>query len=329
MPKRLVLARHLDWLLDSQDQVLSRAQAMAAGMTKHAIANRVRYDGWWAILPGVFLTHAGDLTRRQMLVAALLWAGPDSAVDARDACRFHGIKAVSNDTEVVDIVIPPDGKVRSTGFVHVRRARATHQVVSTGQLRYVDAATAVIAATRGLTNERRVLAAISDALQRRACTEGELLRAHVQGAPKNAALTDRVLAAVTRGPRSVPEVDFHHLAEASTVLPPLLYNALLRLPDGRTISPDALAEDAGLVHETNGRKSHRREDLFEDMQERHEVMTVAGLTVLHNTPRQLWTQGRRIITGFETCYLRQRGRGLPPGVVLLRRGPDGCAATAG
>ena len=65
------------------------------------------------------------------------------------------------------------------------------------------------------------------------------------------------------------------------------------------------------------------------MQQRHEVMTVAGLTVLHSTPRQLWTQGRQVITSFETCYLRTRGRGLPPGVMLLRRGPEGCAATAG
>jgi hypothetical protein len=100
-------------------------------------------------------------------------------------------------------------------------------------------------------------------------------------------------------------------------LPPLLYNRRLKLPGGRIISPDALALDAGLVHETNGRAAHRRDDLFDDMQERHDAMTVAGLTVLHNTPRRIALRGREVITQFERCYVRDAGRGLPPGVVLL------------
>ena len=328
MPRRLILAPHLYGLLAVQDGLLTRAQAYQAGMTKHAVANRVGYAGWHAVLPDVFLTYTAGLTRRQMLIAALLWAGPEAAIDGRDACRFHGVRAVAVDDDRIDIVIPATGRVRSTGFVNVRRTVAPLRVVQTERLRYVDPATAVIAATRRMPNERNVLAALSDALQRNACTEHELLRAHVQATPRNAAVTDRALAAIGSGARSVPEVTFKELAEASAVLPPLQYNCLLRLPSGRKISPDALAEDAGVVHETNGRKFHQREDLFEDMQERHELMTVAGLIALHNTPRQLWTNGRRIISGFETCYLRNCGRGLPPGVVILRRGPSS-AAVAG
>jgi hypothetical protein len=93
---------------------------------------------------------------------------------------------------------------------------------------------------------------------------------------------------------------------------------LLRLCDGRLISPDALFLDAGLVHETNGRVAHLREDLFEDMQERHDAMTTSGLTVLHNSPRRLALHGREVISQAERCYLRDVGRGLPPGVTLVR-----------
>jgi hypothetical protein len=71
------------------------------------------------------------------------------------------------------------------------------------------------------------------------------------------------------------------------------------------------------VHETNGRSAHRREDLFEDMQVRHDAMTEAGLTVLHNAPRRIALRGREVIAQFERCYLRDVGRGLPPGVELL------------
>jgi len=102
------------------------------------------------------------------------------------------------------------------------------------------------------------------------------------------------------------------------VLPLLLYNCVLRLPDGRLVSPDALAPGAGLVHETNGAVAHRRADLFDDMQERHDAMTVAGLTVLHNTPMRLGAQPRLALAQVERCYLRLAGRGLPPGVTIVR-----------
>jgi hypothetical protein len=95
-------------------------------------------------------------------------------------------------------------------------------------------------------------------------------------------------------------------------------NALLRLPEGELISPDALFLDAGLIHETNGRIAHQREDLFEDMQVRHSLLTTAGFTVLHNSPRRLATHGREVLVQVERCYTRDRGRGLPPGVTLVR-----------
>lgn len=166
------------------------------------------------------------------------------------------------------------------------------QVVSTERLRYLEPAAAVIAATRRLSSDRAVLALVSDAVQRGVVGFEALMRAHIQGPPRNSRRADRALEHVGAGVRSAPEGDFRRLAEASTILPPLLYNRMLRLPSGRCISPDALAAEAGLVHETNGRGPHRRDDLFEDMQERHDAMTEAGLTVLHNPPRRIWLAGR-------------------------------------
>jgi NADH:ubiquinone oxidoreductase subunit F (NADH-binding) len=47
-------------------------------------------------------------------------------------------------------------------------------------------------------------------------------------------------------------------------------------------------------------------------------MTTAGLTVLHSSPHQLRTEPQRIIAQVEACYLRDRGKGLPAGVKLVR-----------
>ena len=314
---RLCPSKLLDALLVEQDWVVTGAQAQRAGLTARAVLDRVQRNRWKRLLPDVYLAHPGEPSRRQLLIAALLYAGPDSAIDADDACAFHGLTSVRPDSDLVRVVVPQTSVVRSHRFVLVRRTSTPIRTIETGRLRYVEPAAGVVAAARLRSVDRRVLAILSEAVQRRVVTPDDLLRAHVQGPPRNAKPTARALEQLRAGVQSAPEGEFRLLAEASRVLPPLLYNRRLRLPSGAIVVPDALALDAGLVHETNGRRAHARDDLFEDMQVRHEAMTTAGLTVLHTSPQRLRRNGREVLVGFERCYARLRGNGLPRGVVLL------------
>ncbi|HET6909885.1 MAG TPA: hypothetical protein VFH54_11145 [Mycobacteriales bacterium] len=316
MPSQL--PRALSALASQQDWVLAREQILAHGLTRHAITHRLRPDGWQILLPSVYLCHPGEPSRRQLQIGALLYAGDDAAVDAADACRFHGVKAIAIDDDIIDVLAPWGTKARSRGIVRVRRTLRPFGVVHSQRVRYVEASTAVIAAARRMRRERSVVAALSDAVQRRIVTPSELLAAHALGSPRNAQLTGRALEHIAVGIRSPAETDARVILEASNILPKPIYNCLLRLPCGRLISPDALIVDAGLVHETNGRAPHARDDLFEDMQERHDVMTAAGLTVLHNSPRRLWRAGPDVLAEAERCYVRLAGRGLPPGVEIVR-----------
>ena len=318
MPRTIAVAVGFGALLESQDWVVSRQQAVAQGLTRHAIAGRISRDGWQILLPSVYLCHPGEPSRRQMLIAALLYAGDGAAIDAADACRYYGIKAIPIEEDVVRVVAPWHGCARSYGYVRVRRTVRPIVTRSTHRLRYVDPAAAVIAACRLMKSERAVVAALSDAVARGVVTEPDLLRAHALGSPRNARLTGAALEHVVAGVRSAPEADARTILDASDVLPQPAYNWLLELPGGRRISPDALFPDAGLIHETNGRRAHARDDLFEDMQERHDVMTAAGLTVLHNSPRRLYRAGPQVLAEVEQCYRRLAGSGLPPGVEVLR-----------
>lgn len=319
MPPRCPTVERLPALIAAQDWVIDIDQAERLGLTRRAAYRRDAVGAWRRLMPGVYLAHPGDPTRRQLLIAALLWAGPGSAIDADDACFFYGVRAAHPSPDVVRIVVPHDSPARDIGFVRVRRTRAPIVVARTGLLRYLEPAAAVIAAARMRTDARSVVALLSDAVQRRVTTGDALLHAHVQATPRNAALTAAALADVRGGARSAPEAEFRRLAEASLVLPPLLYNCLLRLPSGRLVSPDALAPDSATVHETNGRMAHARSDLFDNMQVRHDHMTEAGLIVVHNSPARIWSRGREVIAQFERIHLRYAGRGLPAGVELLRR----------
>ena len=319
MPKRLDIDPGLRALLRQQDYVLHRDQALAAGLTHDAIAHRLGSEQWQIVLPNVYLCHLGEPARRQRLLAALLYAGADAAIDGVDACRFHGMRSAACDDAFVHVVVPATSTVRSIWWVRVRRSTSPLAVTKTDMLRYLAPAPAVVAATRRMRAERQVLALFSEAAQRRMATPDELLRAHLAGPPKNARLGDAALGHVRRGVRSAPEGEFRALAEAVPDLPPLLYNRVLEMPDGRLICPDALAPDAPLVHETNGKVSHEREDLFEDMQVRHDYLTSWGFTALHNPPRRIYGQGREVIGEFVRCYRRLAGSGWPPGVRLHGR----------
>lgn len=313
MPKRCHTPL-LSPLLDAQDQVAHRDQVLSLGATRHSVGRLLHTGRWQLLLPDVYLAHSGDPTRRQLLIGALVYAGPNAAIDGADACRFHGIRAVTVDETKVHVVVPEDSPARSRGYVVVRRTKAPIVCVSTARLRYVDAATAAISAARQLTNRRRVLAVLSDALQGNHVTYDELVRAHVQGPPRNSRLTDDALEALGAGTRSVPEADFRALTLASTVLPAVEFNVWLRLATGRVVCVDALIVASAVVHETNGRTAHAREDLFEDMQERHDALTASGFVVLHNTPNRIRRRGREVIAQVERCHLLYDGRGLPPGV---------------
>jgi hypothetical protein len=317
MPPRLVTNPRLPGLILTQDHVLGRIQALEAGMTTHAIEHRLKSRQWQRMLPGVYLTAPTEPSRRQMLVAALVYAGPRSAIDDVDACRYHGLRGIAIDELIVHVVVPGWSAARSRGFVVVRRTDRPIVTVDTERLRYVDAATAVVVAARGVRRDRAALAAISEALQRRVTTYDQLVRAHVQGPPRGARTVSHALASLSAGAASAPEVDFLELVAMSSMLPAPVCNVLLRLPCGRLISPDALFLASAVIHETNGRGPHARADLFEDMQERHDVLTAAGFTVLHNSPRRLLREPRAVLSEVERCHLREDGRGLPPGVTIL------------
>jgi hypothetical protein len=102
--------------------------------------------------------------------------------------------------------------------------------------------------------------------------------------PRHRTQVDNPLRQLADGVLSVPEADFRRLVLSSAVLAAATYNVWLRLPSGRVVCVDARFESSALLHETNGRTAHAREDLFSDMQARHDALTAAGFIVLHNPP---------------------------------------------
>jgi hypothetical protein len=316
MPRRLHTDLHLPAVLAHQDGVLTREQALNLGLTRGAIAHRVSTGLWQWLLPGVLLLEPGEPSRRQLLIAACRWAGDGALVDGPSACFWHGISVATYDPSIVNIVVATDSSLRDQRFVRVRRTCSVPHGVGNDLVRYVDLPTALVATPQQLP-ERPASALLAEAVQRRRVEVDDLVAALALGPRRGRDQVRRSLDDLQAGIRSVAEADVRRIVAGSPTLPEPIWNALLRLPCGRLVSPDALWRSAGLVHETNGVRFHAWVSDFESMQERHDAMTAAGLVVLHNAPRRLRIAPAAVLGELERCFAANRGRGLPAGVELL------------
>ncbi|WP_129664577.1 type IV toxin-antitoxin system AbiEi family antitoxin domain-containing protein [Phytoactinopolyspora endophytica] len=113
---------HLLYAARRQDGLITRKQALAAGMSLDAWKHATRKHGSWRrILRGVYATFTGPLRELHRLRAALLHAGADSAITGAWGCWMHGLKYGPEPGELILVSIPQQSRVGPAGFVAVTR----------------------------------------------------------------------------------------------------------------------------------------------------------------------------------------------------------------
>jgi hypothetical protein len=304
----------LDRVLAGQDQIITRRQALGY-LTPDQIGARLGRR-WQVILPGVYAAFTGGLSHRQRLRAALLAYGEAAMLSDLTGLRAHRIPYLPDET-LVRVLVPDSVHKSSRQFVVARRTTRPPRAV------VIDGA-AVAPVYRALSDfvlrdgdERESLAVAAAAVQLGRVSVQQLVDEAEAGPARGRPRLLRTIAALQSGIRSAPEDDFRRIVRSSRILPEPSWNPRLVLPSGAVVSPDALFADAGVVHETNGRDVHAGFRDFDDMQRRHDELTAAGLTVLHNSPRRLRESAADVLAEVERCYRRLAGRGLPAGVRLL------------
>lgn len=192
-------------LLSRQYSVISLTQAKGLGLSMSTVHYRIRPGGpWQQVLPGVYLTVSGQPTIDQLDMAAVLYAGPRSAITGPAALRRWRVGA--RDNGIVDVLVPRDRRTVSRDFVRVHRtARMPKLVAANGEIQLVLVAGAVIDAGLAIRNRRELRALIAGVVQRGHYTPTELTAELEQSRARNASLMRSVLAEVAQGIRSAPE----------------------------------------------------------------------------------------------------------------------------
>jgi hypothetical protein len=295
-------------LLEDQRGVLSRAQALSLGVSKNALQYRIEPGGpWQRLLPGVYLTLGGRPTPEQLEMAALLYAGPASAITGPRAVRSYLLPAPN--TRVIDVLVPANRDRSDCGFVALHRTRRPPQRVAlSGAISYVMPARAVADTVRGMDRLSDVRALVATAIQRHQCTIADLKAELAEGPMRDSARLRRVLAEVADGIRSAPEGDLRDLIVKSG-LPMPMFNPSLFL-DGKFLAkPDAWWPQSSVAAEVDSRQWHEPAGRWEATMARDALLGAAGIVALHFSPRQLRMEPKRVVQRIAGAL--RNGREIP------------------
>lgn len=232
----------IDELLDLQHGVISRRQALAAGMTPTDVARHLRRREWVPVHQGVYVNHTGPLTWHQRAWAAVLACWPAALAGASARRAHEGPGRHGGDEGPIEVVVAHSRRLRPPDGVRARRLRRIRDAVqwnlSPPRMRYEDA---IIDLADGAPTDLRSIAILADACGGRRTT-AERLRIRLDSL---AWLHRRewlagVLDDIAEGTCSVLEHGYLTLVERPHGLPRGLRQVEAATKDGRRMFRDVV-----------------------------------------------------------------------------------------
>lgn len=139
-----------------QDDLLTRAQILAAGHSDDWIEAQLTARRMLRLHRKVYLTTTGAPTERQRRRAALLCTGPSAALSHHTAAALHGLRLP--DLGLVHVVVPYGSSAQDRAGVALHRSRAfAHLVVDENDLPTVSRADTCVDLAVGASDARAAM----------------------------------------------------------------------------------------------------------------------------------------------------------------------------
>ena len=271
-----------------QNGIVSRPQALRAGLTEDMIKFRVRSDRWRQIRPGVYATFTGIPGRSAQLWAAVLSAGPGAVLShetAAELCRL-----ADKPSDLIHVTIPWQRRISQAQGVMLHRSRRAGEIVLelSSPLRTRIEET-VLDLTQTAATFDDVCGWVTRAFARDLTDEIRLRAAMgVRTQLRWRADLDELITAAADGDHSVLEFRYDRDVERAHGLPKARLQVPFTSPGGRRGRRDRVYEGYGVVVELDGRLGHEGEDEWRD-KARDNAAAVDG----QQTLRYSWTAVRR------------------------------------
>lgn len=288
------------------------------GVPGSTIMSRIAPTGpWQRLLPGVLAAHRGIPTRRERVLAALKYAGPDSVLTGAPALVEHEIAAARRGSGRPHVLVPHTCRRASHSFLVVERTRRMPTRVSGGRLRLAPVPRAVVDACRRQENLDSVRAIVAEAVQNGWCGVTDILAEVRLAARQRTALTRAVLRELEAGIRSVAEAKVR-AALVSLGIDDLLWNVDLYTSDGEFVArPDAYCPRTGVALQVDSMQWHLSPAMYRRTQMRHRDLTAWGVLVLPWSPADAVADPGAVAAGIRD--LREVAAKRPAPELVVRR----------
>ena len=238
-----------------QDGVVTRSQLIGAGMNQNSILAHVLAGRWTVWGDHVIVLHNAELTRRQLVWAALLDAAPPAALCSHTALELHGFRGFASEAEKIHLLVSRGAKLSISAastpnlVVHEsRRVQEKFHVVVDG-VPCTSVARSAIDSAAWQPWPRFACAQLAAVVQQRLCTVEDLERTlGFVGRVRHKPHMREVLRDIRGGSDALSEIDLVRLCDRYRLQRPTqqvrrrdrdgkqrYLDAMWRLPDGRIV----------------------------------------------------------------------------------------------
>jgi very-short-patch-repair endonuclease len=270
-------------VLRRQHGVVTREQALAVGLTRHAVAHRVERGWWRRALPGTYVVAGLDEGAASRCWAAVLWAPAGACLSHDTAAALHGLPVLGGDAPV-HLSMSGRGRDCPAGLaVHRLASPLDAADVATRQGLPVTGGTrTALDVARRLPESRRAGFLIACA-QQRLVTPAQLASAAERGGRRYLSLR-RLLAALDPAAQSDSERTARMLLTGAGLA--VEAQVAVRLPVG-TVHLDLAIRATRIAIEVDGIPHHSGVDAVLRDRQRDELLREAGWEVVRVMPHEL------------------------------------------
>ena len=251
-------------LAQQQSGVLSRSQALKAGLSVGMIKFRVNSGRWQQLHLGVYATFTGFPGRTAQLWAAVLSAGPGAMLSHETAAEIQ--RLADKPVETIHVTVPRQRHVAAIRGVSLHRSNRAVEAVQRGssppRTRVEET---VLDLTQTAASFDDVCGWITRAFARELTDQERLLEAMRQRTKLRwRSELHEIVGAAASGDHSVLEYRYDRDVERAHGLPEAVRQAPFMTPDGRRGRRDRLYAEYGVVVELDGRVAHPDEEQWRD-----------------------------------------------------------------
>nr|WP_052478908.1 hypothetical protein [Kibdelosporangium sp. MJ126-NF4]CEL21173.1 hypothetical protein [Kibdelosporangium sp. MJ126-NF4]CTQ96261.1 hypothetical protein [Kibdelosporangium sp. MJ126-NF4] len=292
-------------------RVALTADLVDLGLTGATVKRRCLPGGpWQRLLPGVLLLDSTAPTRRQLVQAALRYAGRDAVVTGADALALHGVRPMLPHGRV-HLVVPGNRFVRSSASMLVERSLAPPRPVLRQGLLTAPLARAAVDAARRISSRAVVSTLFAEVVFHKGVRLDELNTELVVGTRRGGALCQAVLHDMGARIRSGVASLAGDLVQRAG-LPPPRWNAPVDDAMGNPLGAvTGTWDDVRLAWDVHAFDFDPTPDSYPTALKRGSRLAANGLLVLHTAATRLRSDPEGVIAELTASFDQARTRACP------------------